>query len=56
MEQVIVSDLNRTPLVQIITWLCLVTSVLAFFIHAGIKIYTSRALSLETVLVFFSLV
>lgn len=56
MEQVVVSASNRTPVVQIITWLCLVVSILAFFTHASIKIYTSRSLSAETILVFLSLV
>jgi hypothetical protein len=55
-NQVIVSDTNRTPVVQIITWIALVTSVLAFFAHAGLKLYTSKSLSLEIVAGFFALV
>lgn len=56
MAQIIVSDSNLTPVVQIVTWMSLVISALAFFTHAGITIYTSRAVNLETVLVFCSLV
>ena len=56
MDQILVSDSNRTPLVQIVTWLCVVTSVLAFFTNVGIKIYISRSLSAESGLVFTSLV
>jgi hypothetical protein len=53
---VIVSDTNRTPIVQIITWLALTTSVLAFFIHAGLKLYISDSLSLEIAAGFLALV
>jgi hypothetical protein len=56
MDQIVVSDSNRTPVVQIVTWLCLVVSILAFFTHAGIKLYASRSLGVETILVFLSLV
>ncbi|KAF2646837.1 hypothetical protein P280DRAFT_545119 [Massarina eburnea CBS 473.64] len=56
MDQQIVSDFNRTPVVQIVTWLCLVLSILAFFTHTGIKLYASNSLSVETILVFLSLV
>jgi len=56
MDQVIVSDLNRTPIVQIVTWLCLVTSLLAFLAHAGIKFYVFRSLRAESGFVLASLV
>jgi hypothetical protein len=56
MDQIIASDTNRTPVVQIVTWLCVATSVLAFFTNVGIKIYTSRSLSSESGLLFLSLV
>lgn len=46
-NQVIVSDTNRTPIVQIITWIALTTSVCAFVAHAGLKLYISESLSLE---------
>lgn len=55
-NQVIVSDTNRTPIVQIITWIALATSVLAFFAHAGLKLYVSKSLSLEIAAGFLALV
>jgi hypothetical protein len=55
-EQVILSDTNRTPIVQIVTWFTLVTSLLAFFTHAGIKFYVFRALTIESWFVLTSLV
>ncbi|KAF2469197.1 uncharacterized protein BDR25DRAFT_229535 [Lindgomyces ingoldianus] len=55
-DQVIVSDTNRTPIVHIITWIALATSVLAFFAHAGLKLYISRSLSLEIAAGFFALI
>ncbi|KAL5410030.1 hypothetical protein PMIN04_010799 [Paraphaeosphaeria minitans] len=54
-DQVVVSASNRTPVVQIVTWFCLVVSVLAFFSHAGVKIYISRSLTVETGFVFLAL-
>lgn len=54
-DQVIVSAFNRTPIVQIVTWFCLVVSVLAFLSHAGVKVYISRSLTVETGFVFFAL-
>jgi hypothetical protein len=56
MNQVILSDLNRTPIVQIITWFTLVTSLLAFLTHAGIKFYVFRALTIESWLVLAALI
>ncbi|KAI0574824.1 hypothetical protein Ptr902_11621 [Pyrenophora tritici-repentis] len=56
MNQVIVSDLNRTPIVQIITWFTLATSLLAFFTHAAIKFYVFRSLTTESWFVLVSLV
>lgn len=56
MNQVIISDLNRTPIVQILTWFTLVTSLLAFFTHAGIKFYVFRSLTIESWLVLAALV
>ncbi|EDU50716.1 conserved hypothetical protein [Pyrenophora tritici-repentis Pt-1C-BFP] len=55
MNQVIVSDLNRTPIVQIITWFTLATSLLAFFTHAAIKFYVFRSLTTESWFVLVSL-
>jgi hypothetical protein len=55
-NQVIVSDTNRTPIVQIITWIALATSVLAFFAHAGLRLYVSESLNLEIVAGFVALV
>jgi hypothetical protein len=55
-DQVFITDVNKTPLIQIITWLALITSVLAFCTHAVIKLYVFRALGLESWLVFVSLV
>jgi hypothetical protein len=55
-SQTIVSDTNRTPVVQIITWMALVISALAVTTHAGITYYTSRAVKLDTYLVVLSLV
>lgn len=55
-DQVIVSDVNRTPIVQILIWFTLVTSVLAFVTHTGIKFYVFRALTMESWLVLLSLV
>jgi hypothetical protein len=55
-SQTIVSDTNRTPVVQIITWMALVISALAVITHAGITYYTSRAVKLDTYLVVLSLV
>ncbi|KAJ4988311.1 hypothetical protein SVAN01_06246 [Stagonosporopsis vannaccii] len=56
LHQVILSDSNRTPIVQIIVWFCLVTSFLAFITHAGIKIYVFRALRAESAFLLASLV
>lgn len=53
---VIVSDTNLTPVVQIITWMALATSVLAFSAHTGLKLYISNSLSLEITIGFFALV
>jgi len=55
-EQVILSDWNRTPVVQILTWFTLITSTLAFLFHAGIKFYVFRTLTIETWFVLLSLV
>ncbi|KAF2819496.1 hypothetical protein CC86DRAFT_471952 [Ophiobolus disseminans] len=55
-DQVILSDSNRTPIVQILTWFTLVTSILAFVTHAGIKFYVFRTLTIESWLVLLSLV
>lgn len=55
-DQVIISETNRTPIIQIVAWLCLVTSLLAFLTHAGIKFYVFRSLRLESWLVLVSLV
>ncbi|KAF2443911.1 hypothetical protein P171DRAFT_432011 [Karstenula rhodostoma CBS 690.94] len=54
-DQVVVSASNRTPVVQIATWFGLVVSVLAFFSHAGVKVYISRSLTVETGFVFLAL-
>lgn len=56
LDQVILSDSNRTPIVQIIVWFCLATSVLAFVLHAGIKLYVFRSLSTESGFLLTSLV
>lgn len=56
LDQVILSDSNRTPIVQIIVWFCLVTSFLAFVTHAGIKLYVFRALRAESGFLLASLV
>ncbi|KAF1835438.1 hypothetical protein BDW02DRAFT_288673 [Decorospora gaudefroyi] len=55
-NQVILSDSNRTPIVQIVTWFTLVTSLLAFCTHAGIKYYVFRSLTTESWVVLTSLV
>ena len=55
-DQVLVSASNRTPVVQIVTWFCLAVSVLAFFSHAGIKIYLVRSITIETGFAFLALV
>jgi hypothetical protein len=55
-KQVVVSETNRTPIVQIITWLALVASALAFLAHASLKLYVSRSLSLEIAAGIFALV
>lgn len=55
-KQVVLSDSNRTPIVQILTWLTLVISVLAFLTHASIKLYIFRRLKKENWLVLCSLV
>ncbi|KAH9871025.1 hypothetical protein J1614_006599 [Plenodomus biglobosus] len=55
-KQVVLSDSNRTPVVQILTWLTLVISVLAFLTHASIKLYIFRRLKKENWLVLCSLV
>ena len=55
-EQVHVSGYNRTPVVQIVTWFCLAVSILAFFSHAGIKIYLCRSITIETGFAFTALV
>jgi hypothetical protein len=55
-QQVVISDWNRTPVVQILTWFTLITSVLAFCAHAGIKFYVYRALTLESWFVLAALV
>ncbi|KAF2869232.1 hypothetical protein BDV95DRAFT_609459 [Massariosphaeria phaeospora] len=56
MSQTIVSATNRTPVIQIVTWLCLITSTLAFTAHACIKIFSLRVCSAETLLGGLSLV
>lgn len=56
LDQVILSDSNRTPIVQIIVWFCLVTSFLAVVTHAGIKLYVFRSLRAESGFLFASLV
>ncbi|KAF3042759.1 hypothetical protein E8E12_010021 [Didymella heteroderae] len=56
LDQVILSDSNRTPIVQILIWFCLVTSFLAFVTHAGIKLYVFRALRAESGFLLASLV
>jgi hypothetical protein len=55
-NQVILSDSNRTPIVQIVVWFCLVTSFLAVVTHAGIKLFVFRAVKAESVLLLVSLV
>ncbi|KAF1946276.1 hypothetical protein EJ02DRAFT_394467 [Clathrospora elynae] len=55
-DQIILSDSNRTPIIQIVTWFTLVTSLLAFLTHAGIKLYVFRSLTTESWLVLTSLV
>lgn len=55
-SQVMLSDVNRTPIVQIITWFTLITSLLAFCTHAGIKFYVFRTLTIESWFVLASLV
>ncbi|KAF2624467.1 hypothetical protein BU25DRAFT_413377 [Macroventuria anomochaeta] len=56
LDQVILSESNRTPIVQVIVWFCLVTSFLAFITHAGIKLYVFRALRAESGFLLVSLV
>lgn len=56
MNQVILSDTNRLPIVQIITYFTLVTSLLAFLTHAGIKLYVFRSLRIESWFVLAALV
>lgn len=56
LDQVILSDSNRTPIIQIVVWFCLVTSFLAFITHAGIKLYVFRALRAESAFLLASLV
>lgn len=56
MNRVVLSDTNRTPIVQIITYFTLVTSLLAFVTHAGIKLYVFRALRIESWFVLAALV
>ncbi|RMZ66778.1 amino acid polyamine transporter I [Pyrenophora seminiperda CCB06] len=56
MNQVIVSDRNRTPIVEIVTWFTLATSLLAFFTHAAIKFYVFRSLTTESWFVLVSVV
>lgn len=56
MNRVVLSDTNRTPIVQIITYFTLITSVLAFVLHAGIKLYVFRALRIESWFVLVSLI
>jgi hypothetical protein len=56
MDQVVVTPTNRTPIIEIVNWLCLVTAALAFITHATFKIYASRAVGSETIFVFASLV
>lgn len=56
MNQIISSELNRTPIVQIVTWFTLVASLLAFCTHAGINFYVFRSLKTETWFVLGSLV
>jgi hypothetical protein len=55
-DQVILSDTNLTPIVQIVCWFTLVTSLLAFLTHAGIKFYVFRTLTIESWFVLTSLV
>ncbi|OSS47160.1 hypothetical protein B5807_10022 [Epicoccum nigrum] len=54
--QVILSDSNRTPIIQIVVWFCLVTSFLALVTHAGIKLFVFRAVKAESGFLLVSLV
>ncbi|KAF1976793.1 hypothetical protein BU23DRAFT_587812 [Bimuria novae-zelandiae CBS 107.79] len=54
-DQVVVIEFNRTPIVQIVTWICLVISILAFFSHASMKFYLTRSFTVETGLLFMGL-
>jgi hypothetical protein len=56
LNQVTVSDTNLTPIIQIVTWFCLATSLLAFLTHVGIRLYLFRALKIESWLVLLALV
>ncbi|CAI6332616.1 unnamed protein product [Periconia digitata] len=56
MDQVVISPTNRSPVIDIANWLCLVMAALAVVTHAGIKIYGSKSLDLETILVSVALV
>ena len=56
LHQVIISDSNRTPIIQVVVWFCLVTAFLALVTHAGIKLFVFRAVKAESVLLLVSLV
>ena len=56
LHQVIISDSNRTPIIQIVVWFCLATAFLALVTHAGIKLFVFRAVKAESVLLLVSLV
>lgn len=55
-SQATVSDRNRTPIIQIITWIALAISVLVFLAHAGLRLYVSESLNLEILAGFLALV
>jgi hypothetical protein len=56
MDQVVITDQNLTPVIQILTWFLVIASGLAVLARTATKIVVSRGLNAEDFLVFGSLV
>ena len=56
MSRVAITDDNKSPLVEIFIWFCLVTSILTVLIRLIIKRYVLQRFSLDDILILVSLV
>lgn len=56
MAQIIITDENLTPVIQILTWFLLIASTLAVLARTATKVVVTRGVNAEDTLVFGSLV